>query len=179
MKEHFTGRVRIRAHFSALGTNTTLYAVWNERKTYSITLDIYETLKVTALSLKSSDLYGSITVNNPLSVEYYTIRFNGNLTGTFKDSNQNGISVTNIPEGVTLSNIGLSNSSSSVKLEDADSGFVERSLTFKQWEITDNNTNETSSQHDGTAVSLTTAICDTFLATLNNNTIYAFFKYIT
>lgn len=85
----------------------TVYAVWNERAEYIVTLDV---------NMYSSAVlynYGTIAVSSPINVDHYTIGFNDNggstysYSGTYSDENRQDIKV-KVLEGMTLADLGLS-----------------------------------------------------------------------
>lgn len=88
----------------ALTENLTIYPIWNERNTYTITIDLYQTWKV------GVEYYaqGSASVTNAIVIDGYKVLFNGQETIEFiADSGNENIVITNIAEGIGLSGISI------------------------------------------------------------------------
>jgi hypothetical protein len=159
----------------ALGTNTTLYAVWNERKTYTLQLDLYSSWEP-PLSTITYSVTGRITLNAVNVAEGYNVRFNGNSSGTFTGSSGNNVTITNIPEGISLNNIVTNEPTPS----SATGVYIASLYSFAKWS---NSTNETTDVllrtmiNDAPTFNLSSNVAsDSTFANLTNNTIFAFYE---
>ena len=156
-----------------LSEETTFMAIWNERKTYSITLDLYQKWKYLASNYA---VMSRLSISNPVVLEGYTLKFNGNSTGSFSGSSSNPtVTLSNIPEGVKYNQLGIG----SPTCYDTDGIYQPISYKFEKWS-TDSNEwegdNLNSAISDAATFSMSQVVNDTTTASMTNNTLYAFFK---
>ena len=159
-----------------LSDEITFRPIWNERKTYTLIIDLHSRWKPVTSSIGIQySTSNKITINNCIVVDEYTIKFNGNTTGSYIGTeNSEIITLSNIPEGIKYNQIGID----SPTCQSAEGGYVASMYDFKKWGLGNNNsTGKTLDKmiSDSTTFSLNQVVNDTTIATMTNNTIYVFF----
>ncbi len=159
-----------------MNEETTVVAVWNERKTYSFNVDLYQHWEPGVLEYSVT---GQLKVNNAVNEDGYTVTFNGSKTGTFVGSSSSNIVVANIPEGMRLSTIFAGDPDP----KSASGGYLASSYDFAKWSAEVNEWKGSSLEAslskkiDSVAtIAKSTAVDDAFIAMLNDSILYAFFE---
>lgn len=147
----------------ALTTNVTLYPVWNERNTYTITIDLYQQWKLTSIS-DYSYVKGEMSVSTAIVTEGYKVLFNGQETIEFVASSDNqSVVITNVAEGMKLSEFGME-----IEFNDANGLVTSVTNPFDRLTEENNNIEDQLSAHKFTGYNMDSYVTD-------NKTLYGFF----
>ena len=110
----------------ALTENLTIYPVWNERNTYTITIDLYQTWL-------SSDACGLASVSSAVILDGYKVLFNGQETIEFVGDENTNLVITNIAEGCSISQFNMT-----IEFEDGSFGVSNMSNPYRCLMLEDN-----------------------------------------
>ena len=160
-----------------LNEDTTLYMRWNERKTYTVYIDLYQKWKAV---LTNYSLTAKMSITSAKIIDTYVITYNGSTTGTFVGSSSSNLTIANIPEGCRLSDVVNTPSADS-----ATGGYIAALYDFDCFSILDNEWESSSTQalknrveeaHNSTnKVETSSVFNDALIARLSANKIYVFF----
>lgn len=141
----------------ALTENLTIYPVWNERNTYTITIDLYQTWL-------SSDACGLASVSSAVILDGYKVLFNGQETIEFVGDENTNLVITNIAEGCSISQFNMT-----IEFEDGSFGVTNISNPYKCLILEDNSISGTLMSFEYNEYSESTFITE-------DKIIYAFFN---